>query len=664
MAGQTSFRRILLSRILLLSVPVLLMGEYITYRKARSALLDTARQNLIESAIRKANNLQTEIATVKNSLTLAASAVTPTDAAVSQQLQDIERQLPLAVECLRLQDLRQRTTIASTCTPNRDRAATVPADFWTRSSRRAIYTAAIPPSPETDSEPPDTTFTPELSSPAAAALQLVVGVAIDPEDTDAPRYALTALVRFADTNRADRPKSLVGDRIIVGSDGTFLEHFDRDLLGRSLDTLTDTEIEERYSAIIIAARSGREDFLHLYLEPADPSWWQQGLHLLSLYDYPQEAIAGYAAIPSPVVGAENAQPWTILAVARIDRALAGLADIWQVLFTLVLGLVAANLFATLYIGRELARPVERLGDYAASVKGRSALDPIPRRFKIRELDQLAEALNAMVDRLKAWAGELESAWQEAKTANRLKTEFLTTISHELRTPLNAIIGCVRLVRDECCDSREEEFEFLQRADDAAVHLLDIINDILDISRIEAGTLAVSIEPVNLHQIVWEVVDLQKNEVEAKGLELEVLADDRDLSVQADSAKFKQVLLNVVGNAIKFTHEGKVTIAARIDAASNNSKEIDRVVVTITDTGIGVDPADRHKVFEPFVMVNASTTRQYAGTGLGLAISRNLMELMGGEITLHSPGVDRGTTVEITLPRSRMSQQVATMSNEQ
>ncbi|MFP4008465.1 MAG: sensor histidine kinase, partial [Spirulinaceae cyanobacterium] len=134
---------------------------------------------------------------------------------------------------------------------------------------------------------------------------------------------------------------------------------------------------------------------------------------------------------------------------------------------------------------------------------------------------LAIALNSMVARLKTWASELSSAWEEAQTANRLKSEFLTTISHELRTPLNGIIGSVRLIQDGFCDDREEEQEFLKQADEAAVHLLGIIDDILDISKIEAGQYAVNPEQVNLSQLFHEVLSLQSPHIRQKGLELAV-----------------------------------------------------------------------------------------------------------------------------------------------
>jgi signal transduction histidine kinase len=271
----------------------------------------------------------------------------------------------------------------------------------------------------------------------------------------------------------------------------------------------------------------------------------------------------------------------------------------------------------------------------------------------------------MVDRLKAWATELETAWQEAKVANQLKNEFLATISHELRTPLNAIIGCIRLVRDDCCDNREEEVEFLQRADDAAIHLLSIINDILDISKIEAGTLSVTLEPVDVSLTIKEVVEIQENAIAQKGLELLVDEQPEALVVEADPVKLKQVLINLINNSIKFTDTGRIKISTRVESSytevmnrvstktetvEGNGSSNGDVVIAVEDTGIGIAPEQQQKLFQPFVMVDGSTTRRHGGTGLGLAIARNLIELMGGTIMLNSKGVGQGTTVEVVLPK--------------
>ena len=361
------------------------------------------------------------------------------------------------------------------------------------------------------------------------------------------------------------------------------------------------------------------------------------------------------------------QKWIILAVTPLDNALVGLQGIKEILLYLTCGLIAANFLVTLYVARDLARPVEKLRDYALNESRLHPKDKIPQNFKIREFNQLSEALDGMIERLRDWAEELETAWKEAQTANQLKNEFLANTSHELRTPLNGIIGCLRLVKDGFCDDREEEQDFLQRADDAAIHLLGIINDVLDLAKIEAGKLSVEIEPVDLRKLLNEVINLQAVPIKQQGLDFNTSNLHEVIPVRVDPAKFKQVLLNVVGNAVKFTDSGSITISTRVEQAKNNQqveasdKPAEQkpqtpslltnslVTVTVKDTGIGIDPAQQKKLFRPFVMVDGSTTRKQGGTGLGLAISRSLMEMMGGSITLFSEGQGKGTTIEISLP---------------
>jgi signal transduction histidine kinase len=202
---------------------------------------------------------------------------------------------------------------------------------------------------------------------------------------------------------------------------------------------------------------------------------------------------------------------------------------------------------------------------------------------------------------------------------------------------------VRLVRDDLCDSREEELEFLKKADDTAIHLLGIINDLLDISKIEAGKLSVITVPLDLRQLLLEVINLQSVNIQYKGLQLICDIGDKPIPIKSDSIKLKQVLINIIGNATKFTDEGSIQITMSIN------RHQQYVLVSIKDTGIGIDPGEQGKLFRPFVMVDGTTTRKFEGTGLGLAISRNLIELMGGKITLESLGLNQGTTVIIKLP---------------
>ncbi len=666
--GQSSFRRILLSRLLLLSVPVLLAGVYVTYRKARSTLLTTARVNLTESAVIKGETIEESIAALQANLVTASESVvlqSQSKEAYQRFIDQLSRQLPTKIQCVQLSDLQTNTLVASTC--GNQPISTVWPSVWSPqrtqllSNRSEVDVKVLLP------QTPQTAVTANGNQPnSTSQLRLLLSAPVY-NSAGQLQYALSIQSGLLQPEqKLTRPGSLSGYPVVINQQGTILTHPYPERIGGNIAQETDAPALKR---LLNNAIAGRKDFEHLF------SFEKNGLELL----------AGYTSIPSPIT-AQKDQKWIILAVTSLNNALAGLQEIQQVLFILTCCLIAASFLATLYVARDLARPLEKLRDYALNESQLHSADPIPQNFKIREFNQLSEALNGMISRLRAWAEELETAWKEAQTANQLKNEFLANTSHELRTPLNGIIGCLRLVRDGFCDDREEELDFLQRADDAAIHLLGIINDVLDIAKIEAGKLSVEMEPVDLKKLLNEVISLQAVPIQQKGLEFDTTDQHEVIPVYADPAKLKQVLLNVVGNAVKFTDSGSIRISTRIEetietsvlpvkghpqqgsaplhhlpeqggAISKDDGNKDAapvptsscVVVTVKDTGIGIDPSQQHKLFRPFVMVDGSTTRKFGGTGLGLAISRNLIEMMGGSITLFSDGEGQGTTVEIVLP---------------
>lgn len=635
--GQSSFRRILLSRILLLSIPVLLIGEAVTYKKARSSLLETARWNLTESAVKKGENINNAIAALKTTL-LVASQTTVLRSSSPQQVQifleQLAPQLPLQTQCIQLTDIETKEQIASTC-GNREIDAPLNHNFWEQQQQQLFLV------PELIEVKPVVTQNKQHSgrletdqTNSQGQLQLLLGA---PIYNNAGKLQYILSVQSAlHQKESDEPGLLAGYTVIIDQNGTILAHPIAERVGRNIAQEADAQ---RLKSIVNQAIAGRKDFLHLSFDKNGP-----------------ELLAGYNVIPSPITSDPN-EHWIILAVTRLDNALFGLQEIKIILIVLTVGLLGASLLATLYLTRDLARPLEKLRDYALNLQSYHAVERVPHNFQIREVEQLAEAIDHMVERLKASAEEIETAWQEAQTSNQTKSEFLATTSHELRTPLNAIIGCIRLVRDGCCDDKEEELEFLERADEAAIHLLSIINDLLDIAKIEAGKFSLVTELIDLRQILKEVINLQTVHIQQKGLQLITMNWQEPILVKVDPAKLKQVLLNVVANAVKFTDSGSITIKTQIESKIDyaDSDRTSWVVVTVQDTGVGIDPTQQHKLFRPFVMVDGTTTRKFGGTGLGLAISRNLIELMGGNITLYSAGYGKGTAVDITLPLIDISQ---------
>ncbi|MEH2044721.1 ATP-binding protein [Nostoc sp.] len=605
---QSSFRRILVTRILLLFVPVLLVGEIVALNKARSSILRTARQNLTESAISKGERIGDAIAILKANLqTVSKTTVIPSDSPIQEQeiLTQLRQQLPASIECIQLTNLLNQKIIASSC------------------GDREIGELRLPlPSDGIDVK---AIFPPKAGITGKRNTQNQLQVVLSAPVSDSRRNSVYSLSIQSALYQQTRnpPGSLTGAMVVIAEDGTILAHPFTDWVGTNINQHPHAS---QIKSIIKNAIMGKNDSINLS--------FTQG----------KELVAGYTAIANPLTQ-EQQQKWIILAVTSVDNALFGLEEIKLILIVLTVGLIGASLLASLYLAPYLARPVEELRDYALNIHSHHAAQPVPHNFQIREFNQLAQALDQMVERLKAGSEELEIAWKEAKSANQIKSQFLATTSHELRNPLNIIINCIRLVEEGLCDDREEEMEFLKRADETTIHLLGIINDLLDISKIEAGKLSVVSTPIDLRQILLEVINLQSVNVQQKGLQLKCELAPKVIPIKADAGKLKQVLINVIGNATKFTDTGSITIATEIQSSNGKSQ----VVVAVKDTGIGIDPTQQHKLFRPFVMVNGTTTRQFEGTGLGLAISRNLIELMGGSITLESTGLHQGTTLKITLP---------------
>ncbi len=239
--------------------------------------------------------------------------------------------------------------------------------------------------------------------------------------------------------------------------------------------------------------------------------------------------------------------------------------------------------------------------------------------------------------------ELVAARNEAERLARVKSEFLANMSHEIRTPLNAVLGMSRIgLRNAGNQPCREHFQHIQ---DSGQHLLGIINDILDLSKLDAGRIKLETHPFQLVPAVEQAVNLVAGHAREKGLSLSTnLGADLPTWVSGDSLRLRQVLANLLSNAVKFTHQGGVTLAV--------SREGQTTLFTVTDTGIGINPEQMARLFTPFEQADSSTTRKYGGTGLGLAISHNLATLMGGEITVQSvPGKGSSFTLRLPLPVS-------------
>jgi signal transduction histidine kinase len=247
--------------------------------------------------------------------------------------------------------------------------------------------------------------------------------------------------------------------------------------------------------------------------------------------------------------------------------------------------------------------------------------------------------------------ELYKARTVAEEATRLKSDFLSSTSHELRTPLAATLNYLKLLKEGFYDNEEELKEYISVAYQSAENLVAIINDVLDIAKIEAGRMSLNLESIYLPALLEEQQNLFRLESRQKGIPLVIECELE--RVYADTMKLKQILTNLISNAFKFTPSGEI----RLQVVQETAADISWVKIAVTDTGIGIAPDQQNLLFEPFVQADGSVKRRYGGTGLGLTICKRLVKLMGGQISLNSPGKGKGTTVTFTLPIQQENNQL-------
>ncbi|BDU75975.1 sensor histidine kinase [Mesoterricola sediminis] len=246
------------------------------------------------------------------------------------------------------------------------------------------------------------------------------------------------------------------------------------------------------------------------------------------------------------------------------------------------------------------------------------------------------------DTLQRQATELEKANAALREADRFRSEFLALTSHELRTPLTGILGFTRLVLDGFYEDEEEMRRMLADSYASGKHLLDLLNDILDLAKIESGRMQMRIEPVGLGGLLDEVKAIVQGYPRKPEVELHWPAGLEAVpEVMADPGRLRQVLLNLLSNALKFTKEGSVHVIVE--------RGFGEVALIVADTGIGVTREAQARLFQKFVQADGGHSREYGGTGLGLVICKHLMEMMNGTISLHSEGEGRGTTMTLTVP---------------
>ena len=338
--------------------------------------------------------------------------------------------------------------------------------------------------------------------------------------------------------------------------------------------------------------------------------------------------------------------------APTDRFIARFATV-QPAIVLIIGLLLSGLLAV-YAQRE-ARQTERIkalvGIRTIALeqeveKRRAAQSAL--RHRVDELEEIRDRLERQGEQLAEFARDLSRARDKADAANAAKSAFLATMSHELRTPLNAIIGFSELIRDELAGEIGDRkyCDYARDIHASGQHLLALINDILDVSKAEAGKLEINDEIVDVAEIVRSCIRLCRTRADSIGAELvdEVSADLPLL--RADRRRLKQILINLITNAIKFTGEsGTVTIQGSVDDAG-------WMVMDVRDSGIGMTESEIDKALEPFGQVDTAINRKHPGTGLGLPLTKSMVEVHGGKLLIESQ-VGKGTLVRALFPSQRV-----------
>lgn len=260
----------------------------------------------------------------------------------------------------------------------------------------------------------------------------------------------------------------------------------------------------------------------------------------------------------------------------------------------------------------------------------------------------SRALASVMEDLTKERERLQQARDVAERASRARGEFLANMSHEIRTPMAAILGYVDIVADGTEDA--DNLQALDTIRRNGRHLLQIINDILDLSKIDAGKLSIATEMANISEIVGEIRSIMDVRATENQIHLDFeFTNDIPEQIETDSLRLRQILLNIIGNAIKFTQRGKVTVSTSYRQADN------MLAFDVRDTGIGISKTDLEKLFQPFSQVDASSTREYEGTGLGLVISRRLALALGGDLTVESE-LGQGSTFTLTIACGNVSEQ--------
>jgi signal transduction histidine kinase len=435
----------------------------------------------------------------------------------------------------------------------------------------------------------------------------------------------------------------VGQVYLVDTTGRLIAHPDVSLVLQGTDLSQSGQVRVVRAGPLVT----RQQFGHTEaVEPLAPS-----VLVVSQFDRYDERVYGSSRDRLVAYSIIKSTGWIVFADQPLEQAFAPVrATIVRTVLLLLMGLLLAVL-ASLYFVRRMVTPIQALQAGAARI-GAGALD---QRIEVRtgdELESLAEQFNAMAAQLQESYADLEQKVEdrtheveqksrELEVASQHKSELLANMSHELRTPLNAILGFSEVLLERMFgDLNERQEEYLRDILTSGQHLLALINDILDLSKVEAGRMDLGLEDFSLRDALKHGQMMLRERASNHGITLSLeIEPDLDV-IHADERKVKQVVFNLLSNAVKFTPDG-----GRIDVSARRDR--DDAVVAVHDNGIGISPEDQQRLFEEFRQVG-QVSRQVEGTGLGLALSRKLIELHAGRIEVASE-VGVGSTFTVKLP---------------